>query len=98
MVTNTYFILHLQGMMVLHNSPVQVHGCLKSSNCLIDSRWVCKIGDWGLGELRSPLERLPPRTEYENCNGRSRVNIFPVPVINPLSPNSDQNLISSAIL
>ncbi|KAK3705058.1 hypothetical protein QZH41_009322, partial [Actinostola sp. cb2023] len=51
------------GMTVLHNSPVQVHGRLKSSNCLIDSRWVCKIGDWGLGELRSNLERLPPRTE-----------------------------------
>ena len=58
--------------MVLHNSPVQVHGRLKSSNCLIDSRWVCKIGDWGLSELRSPAERLPVREEYEKYNGRSR--------------------------
>ena len=58
--------------MVLHNSPVQVHGRLKSSNCLIDSRWVCKIGDWGLSELRSPAERLPAREEYEKYNGRSR--------------------------
>ncbi|XP_048580379.1 atrial natriuretic peptide receptor 2-like [Nematostella vectensis] len=49
------------GMTVLQSSPVQVHGRLKSSNCLIDSRWVCKIGDWGLGELRSSLERLPQR-------------------------------------
>ena len=58
--------------MVLHNSAVQVHGRLKSSNCLIDSRWVCKIGDWGLSELRSPADRLPPREEYVKYNGRSR--------------------------
>ncbi|KXJ15243.1 Atrial natriuretic peptide receptor 1 [Exaiptasia diaphana] len=56
------------GMTVLHSSPVQVHGRLKSSNCLIDSRWVCKIGDWGLGELRSSLERLPARTEAQEYN------------------------------
>ena len=49
-----YMFLWLQGMRALHNSPVQVHGRLKSSNCLIDSRWICKIGDWGLSELRSP--------------------------------------------
>ena len=59
-------------MMVLHNSPVQVHGRLKSSNCLIDSRWVCKIGDWGLSELRSPSDRLQPQEEHEKYNGWSR--------------------------
>lgn len=58
--------------MVLHNSPVQVHGRLKSSNCLIDSRWVCKIGDWGLSELRSPSDRLQPQEEHEKYNGWSR--------------------------
>ena len=75
--------------MVLHNSPVQVHGRLKSSNCLIDSRWVCKIGDWGLSELRSPAERLPAREEYEKYNGRSRdvfiaflVKLFHSPLYN----------------
>ena len=57
--------------MVLHNSPVQVHGRLKSSNCLIDSRWVCKIGDWGLSELRSPSDRLQPQEEHEKYNGWS---------------------------
>ena len=66
---NPAFPFYSQGMMVLHNSAVQVHGRLKSSNCLIDSRWVCKIGDWGLSELRSPAERLPPREEYEKYNG-----------------------------
>lgn len=77
--------LSAQGMMVLHNSAVQVHGRLKSSNCLIDSRWVCKIGDWGLSELRSPADRLPPREEYEKYNGRLRMR---VPVYNSLMGQS----------
>lgn len=61
--------------MVLLNSAVQVHGRLKSSNCLIDSRWVCKIWDWGLSELRSPADRLPPREEYEKYNGKLRMRV-----------------------
>ena len=56
-------------MMALHNSPVQVHGRLKSSNCLIDSRWICKIGDWGLSELRVPQEREPTPEENDGIDG-----------------------------
>ncbi|XP_006822860.1 atrial natriuretic peptide receptor 1-like, partial [Saccoglossus kowalevskii] len=37
-----------KGMEYLHSSPIESHGKLKSSNCLIDSRWCCKIGDFGL--------------------------------------------------
>jgi len=75
--------------MVLHNSAVQVHGRLKSSNCLIDSRWVCKIGDWGLSELRSPADRLPPREEYEKYNGRLRMR---VPVYNSFMGQSRKGI------
>ena len=35
-------------MHFLQNSPVQLHGNLKSSNVLIDSRWTCKLTDHGL--------------------------------------------------
>lgn len=35
-------------MHFLQNSPIQVHGNLKSSNVLIDSRWTCKVTDHGL--------------------------------------------------
>ncbi|KAK3709909.1 hypothetical protein QZH41_020028, partial [Actinostola sp. cb2023] len=42
----------VSGMEALHRSAVHVHGNLKSSNCLIDSRWVCKLGDYGLELLR----------------------------------------------
>ncbi|KAL9957701.1 hypothetical protein ACROYT_G034630 [Oculina patagonica] len=37
-----------RGMHFLQNSPIQVHGNLKSSNVLIDSRWTCKVTDHGL--------------------------------------------------
>lgn len=35
-------------MHFLQNSPVQLHGNLKSSNVLIDSHWTCKLTDHGL--------------------------------------------------
>jgi serine/threonine protein kinase len=40
-------------MIYIHSSPVEYHGDLKSSNCLVDSRWVVKISDFGLREFRS---------------------------------------------
>lgn len=38
----------LQGMTYLHDSPLRVHGNLCTANCLIDSRWVVKLSDFGL--------------------------------------------------
>ncbi|XP_066155492.1 atrial natriuretic peptide receptor 1-like isoform X1 [Euwallacea fornicatus] len=43
----------VRGMHYLHGSPIKSHGALKSSNCLIDSRFVLKISDFGLHFLRS---------------------------------------------
>ncbi|XP_077977730.1 atrial natriuretic peptide receptor 2-like [Glandiceps talaboti] len=45
-----------KGMEFLHNSSMLSHGRLKSSNCVIDSRWVCKITDYGMGEFRDGEE------------------------------------------
>ncbi|XP_077994091.1 atrial natriuretic peptide receptor 1-like [Glandiceps talaboti] len=42
-----------KGMEYLHSSTIQCHGNFKSSNCLIDSRWSCKIGDYGLRNFRA---------------------------------------------
>lgn len=42
----------VRGMHYLHRSPIKVHGALKSTNCLVDSRFVLKISDFGLMFLR----------------------------------------------
>ncbi|KAM7300759.1 putative guanylate cyclase C [Ixodes scapularis] len=35
-------------MRYIHNSPIRHHGHLTSRNCVIDSRWVLKVTDYGL--------------------------------------------------
>ena len=41
------FFFSIQGLECLHKSAVKSHGNLKSSNCVIDSRWVLKLTDFG---------------------------------------------------
>ena len=40
-------------MLFLHSTEIHTHGNLKSSNCLVDSRWVVKICDFGLWRFKS---------------------------------------------
>lgn len=35
-------------MRYVHHSPLKYHGNLKSRNCIVDSRWVLKLTDFGL--------------------------------------------------
>ncbi|XP_019756658.1 guanylate cyclase 32E isoform X2 [Dendroctonus ponderosae] len=42
----------LRGMIYLHESPIRFHGALNSANCLVDSRWVVKLSDFGLREFK----------------------------------------------
>ena len=53
----------LQGMIYLHDSELGSHGNLKSSNCLVDSRWVLTISDFGLHNFK--MAEVPTLMEEE---------------------------------
>ncbi|XP_076366170.1 guanylate cyclase 32E-like [Tachypleus tridentatus] len=55
----------VRGMIFLHDSSIRSHGNLKSSNCLVDSRWVVKITDFGLHELKSGTDLGEDSTDLE---------------------------------
>ncbi|GAA48534.1 guanylate cyclase 32E [Clonorchis sinensis] len=42
----------IRGLTFLHESDLRYHGNLKSTNCLIDSRWMLKLTDFGLTAFR----------------------------------------------
>jgi guanylate cyclase, other len=42
----------IKGLIFLHDSEIVSHGNLRSSNCLIDSRWCVKLADFGLNEFK----------------------------------------------
>jgi guanylate cyclase len=46
----------ISGMTFLHDSDIKCHGNLKSSNCVVTSRWVLQITDFGLHQLRANAE------------------------------------------
>ncbi|XP_036372525.1 atrial natriuretic peptide receptor 1 [Megalops cyprinoides] len=46
----------VKGMDYLHRSPLRSHGHLSSSNCVVDSRFVLKVTDFGLGQLRQKVK------------------------------------------
>ncbi|KAI6203554.1 Guanylate cyclase [Aphelenchoides besseyi] len=51
-------LLHdlVKGCYFLHNSEVKFHGRLKTSNCVVDGRFVLKVTDFGLLDLRAMEE------------------------------------------
>nr|XP_055056970.1 LOW QUALITY PROTEIN: atrial natriuretic peptide receptor 2 [Misgurnus anguillicaudatus] len=54
----------VKGMNCLHNSYIGSHGNLKSSNCVVDSRFVLKITDYGLASFRSSCENEDSHALY----------------------------------
>ncbi|TMW50809.1 hypothetical protein DOY81_004138, partial [Sarcophaga bullata] len=46
----------IRGIIYLHESPIRFHGSLCTSNCLIDSRWVVKLTDFGLFAFKKGIE------------------------------------------
>ncbi|XP_068086160.1 guanylate cyclase 32E [Anabrus simplex] len=56
----------IRGMLYLHESVIRYHGNLKSSNCLVDSRWVVKLADFGLHEF---MQGATPQDPVSACQG-----------------------------
>lgn len=50
----------VKGMRYLHASPVRAHGRLSSRNCLVDSRWLLRITDYGLPAFMRAQALLEP--------------------------------------
>ncbi|KAF9930769.1 hypothetical protein FBU30_011305 [Linnemannia zychae] len=57
-----------RAMEFLHQSKIQCHGELKSSNCLITSRWEVKVGGYGLRELTASQQPGYGRLPHTNTN------------------------------
>lgn len=47
----------IEGMSFLHSSQLSFHGHLKSTNCVIDGRFVVKITDFGLREISKQIRQ-----------------------------------------
>ncbi|KFP12961.1 Atrial natriuretic peptide receptor 2, partial [Egretta garzetta] len=84
-----------QGMAYLHHHKMY-HGRLKSSNCVIDDRWVCKIADYGLQSYRKEDSR-----EGSSSYQQHMIQIYTAPEIDSPSdfePNSMTDVYSYAII
>ncbi|OXB59218.1 hypothetical protein ASZ78_013304 [Callipepla squamata] len=81
-----------QGMAYLHHHKIY-HGRLKSNNCVIDDRWVCKIADYGL--------QLYRKEDSSEGNQQHLIQIYMAPEIHSLldfEPNSMADVYSYAII
>ena len=54
----------LKGLSYLHNAALMCHGNMKSSNCVVDSRFVLKLTDFGLLAVRRNLDLDKDSYEY----------------------------------
>ncbi|KAJ3608358.1 hypothetical protein NHX12_025406 [Muraenolepis orangiensis] len=61
-----------KGMSYLHASHIQVHGRLKSTNCVVDNRMVVKITDFGCNTILSPGRDLWTAPEHLRLEGISQ--------------------------
>ncbi|KAJ0060099.1 hypothetical protein NL108_003934, partial [Boleophthalmus pectinirostris] len=61
-----------KGMSYLHASELQVHGRLKSTNCVVDNRMVVKITDFGCNTLLVPGRDLWTAPEHLRKQGTSQ--------------------------
>ena len=52
------FLFFYQGMAYIQSTEIRSHGNLKSTNCVVDSRFVVKITDFGIHYFREKEEEI----------------------------------------
>ncbi|MCJ8749499.1 hypothetical protein PDJAM_G00177000 [Pangasius djambal] len=61
-----------KGMSYLHSSNIEMHGRLKSTNCVVDNRMVVKITDFGCNTILTPGKDLWTAPEHMRVLGISQ--------------------------
>ncbi|KAM8824232.1 guanylyl cyclase C [Synchiropus picturatus] len=61
-----------KGMSYLHSSNIEVHGRLKSTNCVVDNRMVVKITDFGCNTILKPGKDVWTAPEHLRKDGVSQ--------------------------
>ncbi|XP_077996423.1 atrial natriuretic peptide receptor 1-like [Glandiceps talaboti] len=56
----------VMGMEYIHKSTIGSHGHLKSSNCVVDSRWVLKITDYALNRFKDDHKDIGEYAHYSS--------------------------------
>ncbi len=59
----------IKAMTFLHNSDIGSHGNLRSSNCVVTSRWTLQVTDFGLHDLRDSASEFDTHV-INNFNDR----------------------------
>ncbi|KAL2098238.1 hypothetical protein ACEWY4_007445 [Coilia grayii] len=77
----------VKGMNYLHYSPLRSHGHLTSRNCVVDSRFVLKITDFGITPLKHADSTVCP-----DCPGRHQSLLYRAPELlrQNMPPNGTQ--------
>ncbi|WAR02467.1 ANPRA-like protein [Mya arenaria] len=61
------------GMLYIHNSKLGCHGRLKSTNCLVDNRWMLKVTDYGIEKyINNDASNLEEHQQFRDIVNRVR--------------------------
>ena len=80
-----FMFFFFQGMAFIQASEIKVHGNLKSSNCVVDSRFVLKVTDFGLHSLRDRGENIEDSYAYWKSNYLETLNNCLLHILDNLS-------------
>ena len=69
-------IYTFQGVHFIHNSPLRLHGSITSENCMLNNRWVLKVANFGLRDLRELSRQKQDVEEYEMYRGNSYIHSY----------------------